>query len=84
MEIIQYLTGPNGGICAIAFAAGYMFCQRTLLRDAKSRIEQVEQEIKEMRRYYNEQLNELRGKYEEELRTPSIPAHMIGETPLDS
>lgn len=74
---IQFVTGPQGGTFALGALVGWVLCANSLLKDANKRIDKLETELRDVRTSLNEQLNELRGKYEEELRTPSVPAHML-------
>ena len=75
--VIEFLTGPRGGTFALGLLIGYIICSKTILKETKERLDKAEQEIRDIRASMTEQLNDLRSKYEAELRTPSIPAHMI-------
>jgi len=74
---IGFLTGPQGGTLAFGALLGWVACSNTLLKDTKERLKKVEQELAATRASFSEQIGELRSKYEEELRTPSVPAHMV-------
>jgi len=48
-QTLGYITGPNGGVFALAlglgFMVGYNFAQRTVLRVAMERLEEAQKEI---------------------------------------
>ncbi len=74
---VTLLTGPQGGTLAIGVMIGWLLCTNTILKDTKQRLNKLEDELALTRSSFTQQINELRDKYEEELRQPSVPAHLI-------
>ena len=72
-DIWGYLTGPHGGVMALCFGAGcvatYGFCTRTMLRESKLRIAELQGEIVTLR----DQVGSLQVELRDEIRERTVP-----------
>ncbi|WP_147127826.1 hypothetical protein [Shimia ponticola] len=53
-HIIDHLSGPNGGVNALCFIAGfagaYSYAMRTIVAEARKRIDRLETKVDELQR----------------------------------
>lgn len=78
-----HIFGPQGGYMAVGGIIGWLLCSNTMLKDARKRIGDLETEMKSMRADFTAQIGDLRSRYEDELRMPRVPAHMVKPGALD-
>ena len=64
--MIEHLTGPMGGLFALAFGtgatAGYSFAQKTVITAAKTRIDKLEAKLDKVQAELNKVLYEDRNR----------------------